>query len=433
MKIIKLTAENVKRLKAIEITPEGNLVVIGGMNDQGKTSTIDSIAMAFGGKKYIPSKPVRKGTKKATIVAETEDLIITRTMTKDGGGSLKVSTKDGKVYQSPQTILDALTGQLTFDPLAFSRMKPGEQLDTLKELVGLDFTKLENKRSTLYSSRTDVNTEGKRAVGLLESMTVFVDAPEKEVLVSALMEELDRRVEQNEKIEDRKNTLVENQTTTSEQKEQITELTSDINKLKGELAQAQQDKDKLIESVKRRMNDEVREHEAINALPVADVQEVKDQISSAEKVNQQVRSNQNRTETEVKVKQLRAKSKGFTDEIDGIDLEKEKQLSEAKFPIKDLSFNEDGVLFNDIPFDQLSSSEQLKISTAMGFSMNPKLKVLLIRDGSLLDSNNLKLLAEMAEKEDAQIWLETVSVGKEVSVIIEDGLVKENRLEEDCG
>jgi hypothetical protein len=60
----------------------------------------------------------------------------------------------------------------------------------------------------------------------------------------------------------------------------------------------------------------------------------------------------------------------------------------------------------------------------MGFAMNPKLKILLIRDGSLLDEDNLKMVAEMAEKEGGQLWLERVSEGSEVSVIIEDGMVK---------
>ena len=425
MRIIRLEVSNVKRLKAIEIKPDGNLVVIGGLNDQGKTSTLDSIAMAFGGKKYIPSKPVRKGAKKAKIVAETEDLIITRTMTAEGGGTLKVGTKDGKLYQSPQAILDALTGQLTFDPLLFSRMKPGEQLDTLKELVGLDFTDLEDKRNGLYNDRAEVNKDGKRVVALLESMTVFVDAPEEEILVSALMEELDRRVQQNEGVTERKETLEDNQIITAEQKEQITELTSDIEKLESELAQVQQDKDKLIESVKRRMNDEAREHDAITTLPVANVQEIKDKISTAEEVNQQVRSNQKRTETEHEVSQIREKSRKLTDAIEQIDLEKEKQLSEAKFPIDGLTFDEDGVLFNEMPWNQLSSWDQLNISAAMGFSVNPKLKVLLIREGSLIDNDNLKRLAKTIP-EDGQIWLERVGEGEEVSVIIEDGSIKQD-------
>ena len=134
MKIIKLVAENVKRLKAIEINPEGHLITIGGKNDQGKTSAIDCIAMVFGGAKYIPPDPIRKGEESARILAETEDLIITRTFTLGGGGSIRVGTKDGKFYTGPQGVLDPLVGQLAFDPLDFMNKKPADQVKVIKEL-----------------------------------------------------------------------------------------------------------------------------------------------------------------------------------------------------------------------------------------------------------------------------------------------------------
>ncbi len=43
MKIIKLQSENIKKLKAIEIKPDSNLIQITGANAQGKTSVLDSI------------------------------------------------------------------------------------------------------------------------------------------------------------------------------------------------------------------------------------------------------------------------------------------------------------------------------------------------------------------------------------------------------
>jgi len=425
MKIIKLTAENVKRLKAIEIKPDGNLIVIGGMNGQGKTSTIDSIAMAFGGKKYIPSQPVRKGEKKAKIVCETEDLIVTRTMTPEGGGSLKVSTRDGKRYESPQSILDAMTGQLTFDPLAFSRMDDTAQLNTLKGLVGLDFSELDQKRSILYEERATINREGKRLVGALASMTDYPDAPDKEVLVSELMEELERRRLHNQKIEteqrvlnDIKHGIVERSTNMRLIDDQIARLEAEITDLK---------KRKVIMeiSIERQREAEEKKAKEIDAMTEANTQEIIDQIASAEEVNHQVWANHETVKLNNLIEELRKQSQELNDKINQIDGQKAIQLSEAKFPIEGLSFNEDGVLFDDIPFSQLASSEQLRISTAMGFAMNPELKILLIRDGSLLDQENLKLMADMTEKEDAQIWIERVGEGQEVSVIIEDGNIKQ--------
>jgi hypothetical protein len=65
----------------------------------------------------------------------------------------------------------------------------------------------------------------------------------------------------------------------------------------------------------------------------------------------------------------------------------------------------------------------IKISVAIGFALNPKLKILLIRDGSLLDDDNMKVVAEMAAAAGAQIWMERVGTDEHTSVVIEDGHV----------
>lgn len=90
-----------------------------------------------------------------------------------------------------------------------------------------------------------------------------------------------------------------------------------------------------------------------------------------------------------------------------------------------VTFGNGVVLYQDIPLDQCSSAERLRVSVSIGLAMNPKLKVLLIRDGSLLDEDNLQMIATMAEKADAQVWIERVGDGEECSVVIEDGQVRD--------
>jgi hypothetical protein len=97
----------------------------------------------------------------------------------------------------------------------------------------------------------------------------------------------------------------------------------------------------------------------------------------------------------------------------------------ASFPIEGLSFDATGVLYNGLPFAQASSSEQLRVSAAMAFAMNPEFKVILIRDGSLLDSHSREMLRQMAEESDAQVWMEVVGKNEQPAIIIEDGRVKE--------
>ena len=153
MRIVSLDVENVKRLKAVHITPDGLVVQITGKNANGKSSVLDSIAMALGGATETCDVPLRHGAEKGKVIADLGDLVVTRTFTKAGGGTLTVANKDGARYQSPQAILDRLVGKLTLDPLAFSRMPAKQQLETLKQLVGLDFSAMDRDRAEVYAAR----------------------------------------------------------------------------------------------------------------------------------------------------------------------------------------------------------------------------------------------------------------------------------------
>ena len=131
MKIVSLEAENVKFLKAIRIETDGSLVVIGGDNASGKSSILDSIEYAINGATSIPSEPIRKGKKKARIVVDLGNIVVTRTFTSKGT-NLTVKGKDGAVFGTPQSLLNELVGKLTFDPLEFSRMDVAKQAEVLK-------------------------------------------------------------------------------------------------------------------------------------------------------------------------------------------------------------------------------------------------------------------------------------------------------------
>ena len=125
MKIISLEAENIKRLVAVEIHPDTNLVEITGKNGQGKTSVLDAIWWALGSQKVVQQKPVRDGQDNGFVRLDLGEYVVTRKFkAKDGGEyttSITVENKEGARYQSPQEVLNGFVGQLTFDPLAFAR------------------------------------------------------------------------------------------------------------------------------------------------------------------------------------------------------------------------------------------------------------------------------------------------------------------------
>lgn len=397
MKIVAFEAENIKYLRVVNIKPDGSLVVIGGDNSEGKSCVLDSIEYALNGASSVPSKPIRAGQKKARIVLDLGDIQITRTFTKKGT-NLVVKNKDGATFSSPQSMLSELLGELAFDPLEFSRMDAKKQAEVLKQLVGLDFDKANIQYKKLFDQRTGVNRSGKEMKANLDSMTKHEDVPNKEVSISELSEQYANAVENNKQLE---------------HEEKI--LSDELTKLKSlELQIATLDK-----SIKLRKK-------VIKGIRKIDVENIRLSMTEAESINLKVRQNQEYGLIDYKLNELRKQSKSLTTQITKIEDDKAKTLAKAKFPIEGLAIDDDeGVTFGDIPLTQCSSAQQIRISVAIGLAMNPKLRVLLIREGSLLDEKNLAMIAKMAEDADAQIWLERVSKGKECSVILKDGSIKE--------
>jgi DNA repair exonuclease SbcCD ATPase subunit len=423
MKIIKLEAQNVKKIKAISITPDGNSIVIGGDNGEGKTSVLDSIMYAIAGQKAIPSRPLRDGQKSGKVTIDVGDFIITRTFTQAGGGTLTVTNKEGAKYPSPQAILDNLTGKLTFDPIQFSRMSPAEQLLALKRLVGIDMSKIDDARRSTYDERTIVNRELKQAQANAATCQSFPDAPAMPVSVAELSAELQAAQAENKKIDDAKQAADRTGYQIKVRREKIAETNVEIERLRHEINR--------LKGVEADLSKGLREMEAahktqVEAIPTerADEQSIITRIEGAEAINKKVAANQRAVELKARVVETEKVSNALTEKIAAFDAEKIAMISSAAFPVPGLSLDEHGVTYNGIPFDQASSAEQLRVSVAMGIAMNPKLKVLLIRDGSLLDEKSLKIISDMAVEADAQVWIERVSKGKECSLIIEDGEIK---------
>lgn len=190
MKIISLEANNVLKLDAIFIEANGKNVTLSGANAVGKTSVLKCIAMALGGKDEIPNEVIHKGAKKGSIDLDLGDFKIKRTFTAAGGGTLTVSAKDGTKYPSPQSVLDGLVGQLTFDPLAFTRLKADKQAETLRNLVGLDFSEIDREAKEVYDHRTVLNREIAQKEAAVEALPRYADMPADEVSVEDIVKRL---------------------------------------------------------------------------------------------------------------------------------------------------------------------------------------------------------------------------------------------------
>lgn len=426
MKIIRLSSENIKRLVAVDIKPDGNFVTIGGRNAQGKSSVLDSIAYALGGEKLIRGKPVRKGQDKAKVVVTLDDLVVTRTFTSAGTSALTVANKDGARYPSPQAILDKLVGRLTFDPLEFVRMKPELQADTLRRLAGLDVSDLERERLALYNQRTEVNRQEKALDIKAKDLPSYSLIPDEEASLSTITTDLDAANAAAAAVTQLQAELDRERQTSTAVGRRLQRLVDKIAnlELQLELARSERDREVKANQETNARIDALTETLVAAAAGAPDLLGIRKRLEELEATNAKVRANKRRAEALQAVVETKKQSEDLTAKIDEIDRQKAERIRAAKFPIAGLSVADAGILFNDIPFEQASRAEQLRVSTAVGLALNPSLRVLLIRDGSALDQANLSLIADMAQQADAQVWLERVSDdGRGCSVVIEDGAV----------
>lgn len=410
MKVVRLQAENIKRLIAVDITPDGAIVQITGKNGAGKSSVLDSIWYALGGERNIPGEPVRKGEKKARVMLDLGDLIVERRFT-EAGTSLSVTNKEGLKYSSPQKVLDALCGRLTFDPLEFSRQKPAEQAATLADLVGLDLHDLETKRAELYDERRDVNRDVKRLE--VECATLPTQEPEA-VDVAAAQRALDEEREKERRAQSVAMALSNARITAEKQQEQVKACEAAVVQAKASLVEAE----RALASANARLqelNDTVVETHDVEAAMAA--------YTRARSLEASRAAWEAAEKQRARLKSLVEQSDALTTQMVDIDKAMQKRIAACEFPLPDLAIVDNVVRYRGVPFDQCSSAEQIRVSTAIAMRMNPKLRVIRIADGSLLDSDSMAMLAELAAAEDYQVWVETVESDDATAVVIEDGHV----------
>lgn len=417
MKIVKLEAENVKRLRAIEITPEGSTVVISGRNGQGKTSVLDSIWFALGGGPAArdTARPVREGEDHASVRLDLGSLIVTRTWSADGKTRLTVDSPDGARFRSPQAMLDELVGRLSFDPLGFSQLPDREQRATLLDLIELPFDpeELERERAGLFDGRTEVNRQAKALEAQLAGMPEPPeDLPDEEISsaeILAAYNAAQQRVRENEAVRNaRSHAEVEVQ-----RREKIAE----------DAARALQEAQEATKRALAAWSDAQLAEARLDPDP--DLSAFEEKLATAEQTNEAIRAAQHRSRTASEFLEARASSEAFTAKLDAIEKRKVGAIEAAKMPIEGLAFDADGVLYRGVPFKQASSAEQLRVSLAMAMALNPSLRVIRITDGSLLDSENIRLIEEMASEHDYQVWIEVVDESGKLGIVIEDGAIVE--------
>lgn len=411
--VVQLEVENVKRINAAAISPTDEMTKVGGFNENGKSTLLDSLEYTLCGGRALPVEPLRRGTKKGfsrvRIESRSTDfgLLAERQYTKKSDKLVVMLDGQDQPITAPQRMLDALYDANAAQPDDFLSLKPKDQLALLQELVGVSFDDLDSQRESLYKERTGVNGAAKLLEGQVAAMPKF-DEVKEPVDTSALQAELKAAEQVNRQAEAAEHEIETLSAQSQQYDAELERLRARANEIKAAKEEIQT---KMAEA-------------ASKAVEPVDTQTITDKLINAQELNDKVDANVRRREAEKQFRAKNAESMKLTLAIEKIVEEKEKRLAEAKFPVEGLSFGDEGVLLHGLPLEQASQEQQVITAAAIALAKRPKLRVILMRRGSLLDVQHQASLRAWAKKNKCQVILEVVGKDADCNVIIEDGYVE---------
>ncbi len=409
VKINRLEIENVKRVQAVQIEPSpSGLTVIGGKNDQGKTSVLDAILWAIGGNKFRPSQPKREGSSADPRIRIEMDngLVVIR---EGKNASLKVIDAYGR--KAGQTLLDELIGQLALNLPAFMHGSAKDKAETLLQAIGVgeQLATFDREADRLYNERHLLGQTLTRKKKHAEDLPFEQGVPEQEVSVSELIQQQQAilaRNGENQRLRARRD-----------------ELAVTVRRIDAEL---QLLRDRLRETEERlaaAQDEFVIASKSVAELVDESTAELEASLRRIDDTNRRVRINAEKRRAEADAADLEAQVEELTTQLEEVRDNRKKLLDSADLPLPDLSVENGELTYRGQQWDCMSGSDQLRVAVAIARKLKPECHFVLLDKTEQMDLDTLREFGAWLEAEGLQVIATRVSTGGECSIIIEDGLV----------
>lgn len=403
VKINELLIENVKRVKAVQFEPSiDGLTIIGGRNGQGKTSVLDAIAWALGGNNYKPSIPERDGAlvPPNLHIELSNGLIVER---KGKNSTLKVTDPNGN--KSGQQLLNEFVSTLALDLPKFINGSDKDKADSLLKILGIGdvLAQLDTKENQLYAQRTEVGRIADRKKKAADEMPMYPNVPKEPVSATELIKQQQEILARNGE---------------NERKRQ------DAARYEQILANAQIAFDEAKAALQKAEQDCLTARKSAEDLHDESTAELEKNLAEIEALNIKIRANSTKEAAEVEANNLQQEYDGLTEQIESIREERSKLLDSAELPLPGLSVKDGKLIYNNMPWDGMSGSDQLKVATAIVRKLNPQCGFVLMDKLEQMDLETLQEFGAWLKQEGLQVIATRVSTGDECSIIIEDGMVK---------
>ncbi len=412
IKINKLEIENVKRIKAVKIEPsKEGLTIVGGNNNQGKTSVLDSIAWALGGEKYRPSQPQREGSAipPNLHIVMNNGLIVER---KGKNSSLKVTDPDGN--KGGQQLLNEFVEQLALDLPKFMESSGKEKAKILLQLIGVgdQLAVLEQEEKELYNNRLYTGRTADQKEKYAKEQPYYPDAPDELVSPSELIRRQQDILARNGENQRKRACAEQYRQSVVFLRQETEAMREQLVKKEAELREAEENLQTALISAEGLLDESTAELEA----SIADIEEI----------NRKVRANLDKSKAEDDAREYRRQYETLSEKIETIRKKKAALLESADLPLPELSVREGELIYKGQQWDNMSGSDRLKVSAAIVRKLNPKCGFVLLDKLEQMDLQTLNEFGRWLEQEGLQAIATRVSTGDECSIIIEDGYVKDD-------
>ena len=409
VKINKLEIENVKRIKAVKIEPtENGLTVIGGKNNQGKTSVLDSIAWALGGENYRPSD----ATRQESVIPPNLKIVLNNGLIVERKGknsSLKVTDPSGQ--KAGQQLLNTFVEELALNLPKFMESSGKEKAQTLLKIIGVgdQLAAMEQEEKELYNERQAIGRIADQKEKFAKEQIYYPNAPKDLVSPSELIRQQQEILARNGENQRKRDKV-------DQYKRDMDTLSEAIENLQYELAMKQ----KALQQAKDSYNMAFMDAQELQDQSTAELEE---SIANIEEINRKVRANLDKEKAEDDARGYREQYQQLTERIENLRNDKTNLLNSVDLPLPELSVKEGELIYKGQKWDNMSGSDRLKVSTAIVRKLNPECGFVLMDKLEQMDLDTLREFGQWLEQEGLQVIATRVSTGGECSIIIEDGYV----------
>lgn len=476
MIIKRLELVNFQVISKFNADFEGNVYFITGDNELGKSTVLKAIgALLTGARDAVLKNGENKGFARMVIGDDGEEYKVELRYTKSNPrGTLSITQKGSGMRYDNVSMLQKILGYTDFDAVEFSRWSETaegrrKQIEVVKSLLPekvrkriaeIDSEVIDLKDKRLFSNRElkqynalcaeaennlssgdvekftvpkDITTlmqEQQVAAQLIEkAKTVRASREQRIIQLSAIPERI-KQVDEDylNKIGNIKSRLIEARKAYEEKlalaekayKEAQDMLTEDSKQVETDKAnQLKSIEEERADLERRKANADkwLEEYEKDNPEKL----DTAERLKAAEEYNKKCRIVSEYKE-KVRLRDSVAKDVDAMEKrLEKLASERENLISDSKLPISGLSFTNEGLELNGVPFiaGKVSDSQIMEVAAKLIIASNPTVKVFRIARGESLGQKRLQAIINIAKENGFQGFIEEVKRGQDELIIEE--------------